>query len=64
MKVLIADDSEIDRKKLRKLIAKEMPDCDVCGAENLSEMYSKLASSCDFLFQDISLLEAKNQDFW
>jgi hypothetical protein len=62
MRVLIADDSETDRKKLRKMISKEMPESEVDAAQNVREMYAKLAASCDFLFQDISLLESEGPD--
>ncbi len=57
MRILIADDSERDRKKLRQIISKEMPDCEIDGAGNIREMYAKLSVPCDFLFHDISLAE-------
>ncbi len=60
MRVLIADNSERDRKKLRNMISQEMPECEVHSAESLSQMYSGLSTSCDFLFQDISLLELEH----
>jgi hypothetical protein len=57
MRILIADDSEQDRKKLRQMIAREMPECEIDGAENIREMYAKLSIPCDFLFHDVSLAE-------
>jgi hypothetical protein len=59
MRVLIADHSEKDRKRLRQMIATEMPECEIDGAENIREMYAKLSVPCDFLFHDISLAEAE-----
>ena len=57
MRILIADDSEQDRKKLRQMIAREMPECEIDAAENIREMYAKLSMPCDFLFHDVSLAE-------
>ena len=62
MRVLIADDSEKDRKRLRQMIATEMPECEIDGAENIREMYAKLSVPCDFLFQDVSLVESDGSD--
>ncbi len=62
MKILIADDSDRDRKKLRKVISKEMPECEIDGADSVRALYAKLSTSCDFLFQDVSLLESDNPD--
>jgi len=39
------------------MIANEMPECEIDGADNVREMYAKLSVPCDFLFHDVSLAE-------
>ena len=57
MKILIVDDSERDRKTLRKIIGKQFPECNVIEASDLAGLNKYLWQGDQYylLFQDISL---------
>jgi FixJ family two-component response regulator len=57
MKILINDDSILDRKSLRKIIERISTEYEIVETSNLDDFYHELyqVSPCQLLFQDISL---------
>jgi len=54
-RILIVDDSKLDRKSLKRLLRKERPETELAEADSVQGLYAGLAQPCDLLFQDISL---------
>lgn len=61
-KVLIVDDSELDRKSFRKTFCRIIPDVQILEAPNIGKMYNMLGPDVDLLVQDISLNEHSKSD--
>ncbi len=54
-RVVIVDDSDLDRASLRGALKKLLSDTEVAEAATVSEMYGCLSRPCELLFQDVSL---------
>lgn len=61
-KILIVDDSELDRRSIKKVFLKTAPNAKICEAPNIGTMYHLLGPDVDLLIQDISFVENEEQD--
>lgn len=61
-KILIVDDSELDRKSIRKVFAKVTPNAEISEAPNIGVMYHLLGPDVDLLVQDISFEKNSEPD--